>query len=154
MNTAHHRPRTVALAIHVDLILTKINRRTCRALRRFNACAGDFESARRAWPRYSHYMDDSLRREELLTRLAPRRMSDDELASERRRTDEACWQLSEMMAEDANEAALYGDGPCGTLARRQSYAKLQRVLAAIDDEIRKRRPAVLAAPTAADECPF
>jgi hypothetical protein len=43
--------------------------------------------------------------------------------------------LSDMVAEDASESALFGDGPCGSLARATAYRKMQNEALALSRAI-------------------
>lgn len=61
---------------------------------------------------------------------------------------------AEAVAEDESERALYGDGPCGSMARRRAYQKVNKQLDEVREEWYRRYPLPVQPETPEDEIPF
>lgn len=61
---------------------------------------------------------------------------------------------AEAVAEDESERALYGDGPCGSMARRQAYNKVNKQLDEVRGEWYRRYPLPVQPITPDYEIPF
>lgn len=62
--------------------------------------------------------------------------------------------LSEAVAEDANEAALYGDGPCGSMARAHAYHRALHEYRGFTSWLAALTPRPPVPPFDPNECPF
>lgn len=62
--------------------------------------------------------------------------------------------MSDGIAQDESERALYGDGPCGSMDRRHEYDRINRDLNEVAKEWYKRHPLPVQPQTPDDEIPF
>jgi len=65
-----------------------------------------------------------------------------------------CECLSEAVAEDENERAMYGDGPCGSMGRRHELSRINKELEECRKEWYRRYPQPVIPETPQDEIPF
>jgi len=146
----------VVLAIRVNKILTVVNRRYIRAARAYNGGGADGRKAQAdRWARMEWYANDSNRRERELLEFLPSKLSERDLYLVWSEANEGSAALSECCAEDASEAAIYGDGPCGSMARRHALHEVNELAKACYQENARRHPPepVVLAP-GEDPCPF
>ena len=62
--------------------------------------------------------------------------------------------MAGRVAEDESERCMYGDGPCGSLARLQAYRKVNNQLDEVRKEWYRRHPLPVQPVTPDDEIPF
>ena len=143
----------ITLAIRVDKIHTKVNRRFIKASRAYSVGSGGrtIDLSRKLFAKVRHYDEDSARREAALLAFAPRNLSDDALRAAIDEAWEDSWAMAEMVAEDSSEAAMFGDGPVGSMSRRHKLWEIETTGEALRAEWARRRPAPEPAPVIFDE---
>jgi hypothetical protein len=143
----------ISLAIRVDKIVTKVNRRFVKASRAYSLGSGGrtIDLSRKLFTKVRYYGADSLRREAALLAFAPRNLSDDALRAAMDEALEGAWAMAEMVAEDSSEAAMFGDGPVGSMSRRHKLWEINATGEALRAEWARRRPAPESAPVIFDE---
>ena len=83
-----------------------------------------------------------------------RELCDERLQVEWADMDEAVQSMSEIVAENDNECAMYGDGPCGSMDNRHALNKYVKRLDCCRQEWYRRYPIKLNPITSSDCIPF
>lgn len=81
-------------------------------------------------------------------------LCDERLQMEWADMEEAVQAMSEIVAENNNECAMYGDGPCGSMDARHALSKYIKRLDSYSKEWYRRYPMKVEPTTPNDQIPF